>query len=158
MLSFLLFCAVCFVVWVFSAGKRYREEYSQATEGWRVGTSRSVEVTLVQGDKHDLACDSDQDYWGLRCSGQRDLGETGPDAQTLQPFNTVGHQLFLGAGLWSSLGPDKPLPTGRFSVVCNYNIKGVVKSARIRFSPTARFTRLGTSVTAGTLTDCMVPR
>jgi hypothetical protein len=56
------------------------------------------------------------------------------------------------------LDPKQPLPEARFSVVCNYHIKGVVKSARIRFSPTARFTRLTTSITAGTLTDCMVPR
>jgi hypothetical protein len=158
MLSFVLFCAVCFVVWVFAAGEHYREQYAQATEGWRVGTTRGVEVTLVKQDKHGLACDSDREFWGLRCGGQQDAGETGPGPKTLQPFNTVGNQLFLAAGLWSSPDLQKSLPEGRFTVVCNYHIKGVVKSARIRFSTVAPFVPLATTVTAGTLTDCMVPR
>ena len=158
MLSFLLFCAVCFVVWVFSAGKKYREEHAQATEGWRVGTSRRVEVTLVKRDKQNLACESDQDLWGLSCSGPRELGATGPDPRTLQPLNTVRNELFLGAGLWSSLERDASLPERRFTAVCNYHIKGIVKSARIRFSAAAPFTPLAATVTAGTLTDCMVPR
>jgi hypothetical protein len=158
MLSFLLFCAVCLVVWVYSAGKRYRDEHAQATEGWRVGTSRRVEVTLVKADKYDLACDADQDFWGLHCSGQRDLRATGPGPRTLQPLNTVGNQLFLGAGLWSSLELEKSLPDRRFTVVCNYHIKGIVKSAGIRFSAAAPFAPLAATVTAGTLTDCMVPR
>ena len=160
LLSFLLFCAICFAVWVFSAGKRYREEYAQATEGWRVGTSRRVEITLVKEDRQRLACASDQDFWGLRCGGQRDgRSNADPDSLTLQPFNTVANELFLGAGLWNALDLRKrPLPAKRFTVVCNYHIKGIVKSARVRFSPTTPFAPLERTVTVGTLTDCLVPR
>ena len=46
LLSFVFVLIIGLGVWVFSAGKRYREEYAQATEGWRVGNSRMVELTL----------------------------------------------------------------------------------------------------------------
>jgi hypothetical protein len=76
----------------------------------------------------------------------------------LQPFNTVDSVLLLGAGLWAAPDLKQSLPPSRFSVVCNYNIKGVVRSARVRFDPGGRFIPLSRTVTAGTLTECMVPR
>ena len=158
LLSFVAFCLIWFGVWVVSAGKRYREEYAQLTEGWRVGTTRMVEVTLVKADKYRLACDASQDLWGLHCGGDRDLHKTGFEPNMLQPYNTVGNKLFLGAGLWNSPALQEPLPEGRFTVVCNYNIKGVAKSVRVRFAPTGSFVALGKTVTAGTLTECVIPK
>lgn len=158
MLSFVVFFLICFAVWVVSATKRYREEYAQVTEGWRVGTSRMIEITLVEDDKYGLACASDQVFWGLQCAGNRDLRGTGPEPHILQPYNTTSSQLFLGAGLWSSPDLKEPLPRGRFTVVCNYQIKGVARSPAIRFGQRGAFSPLRKTVTVGTLTECMIPR
>lgn len=159
LLSFLSFCVIVFGVWVVSAGKRYREEYAQATPSWHVGSTRTVEVTVVTEDRLNLACAADSEIAGLRCGYRRDSQEAGPfDPQTLQPYNTVGNELLLGSGLWSSLDAEQSLPQSRFTVVCTYNIKGVMKSARIRFHQTAPFSPLRKTVTVGTLTDCKIPQ
>ena len=158
MLSFLAFCLICFGVWVVSAGTQYREEYAQLTEGWRVGSVRSIEVTLVKEDKQNLACASAQELWGLRCAGAGQPGQTNPDPLTLQPYNTIGNQLFLGAGLWNSPDLREPLPPARFTVICNYHIKGVAKGIRVRFAHAGPFVPLGKTVMVGTLTDCVIPR
>jgi hypothetical protein len=162
LLSFLSLFVIGFGVWVVSAGKRYREEYAQATEGWRVGSTRAVELTLVKDDKRNLACASDQAIEELHCGYRRDLQEAGPlspdDPHILHPYNTVGNELLLGAGLWASSDLKEPLPQRRFTVSCNYHIKGVMKSASIRFAPTAAFAPTGKTVTVGTLTDCTLPQ
>jgi len=164
LLSFLSFCLIVFGVWVVSAGKRYREEYAQGqgTEGWSVGSTQSVQLTLVREDKNNLACASDQVVAGLRCAYRSDrsaAGASGPDdPQILQPYNTVGSELLLGAGLWLASDLKKPLPATRFTVMCNYHIQGVAKSAAIRFDPAAPFVAAGKSLTAGTLSDCTLPQ
>jgi hypothetical protein len=151
-----------FGVWLVSGTKRYREEYAQSMEGWRVGTTRMVELTLVKDDKTHLGCASDQEIAGLRCGHRRNKSEAVPagaaDPRVLQPFNTVGNELLLGAGLWNSPDLKGALPSSRFSVICNYTIKGVVKSVSIRFNPTAAFAPVGKTVTAGTLSECVLPR
>jgi hypothetical protein len=161
-LSFLSFVLIVFGVWVISAGRRYREEYAQTMEGWRVGSTRAVEITLVKDDKRNLSCASDQVIAGLQCGYRGESHEAGPlspdSPQILRPYNTVGNDLFLGAGLWNSPDLKEPLPERRFTVVCNYHIEGVVKSAMIRFTPAASFGPVGRTVTVGTLTDCMIPR
>ena len=161
-LSFLFFCAIAFGVWVVSAGKRYRAEYAQATEGWHVGGSRMVELTLLRSDRQDLACASDVVVAGLHCGHRGDLREAGPrssdDANVLQPYNTIQHELLLAAGLWTSPALRDPLPEGRFSAVCNFHMTGVMKSASIRFGASAPFGPIGKTVAVGNLTDCMIPR
>jgi hypothetical protein len=164
LLSFLSFCLIAFGVWVVSAGKRYREEYAQGqgTEGWSVGSTQSVELTLVRDDRRNLACASDQVTAGLHCAYRRDLHQAGSAApdnpQILQPYNTVGNELLLGAGLWTASDLKKPLPAARFTVVCNYHIEGVVKSASVRFDPAAPFSPAGKAVTVGALSDCALSR
>ncbi len=164
LLSFLAFVGIAFGVWVVSAGKRYRQEYAQGqgTEGWTVGSTQSVELTLVREDKRNLACASEQSIAGLHCAYRGDrsaAGTAGPDdPQILQPYNTVGSELLLGAGLWASADMKKPLPAARFTVSCNYHIEGVAKSASIRFDPAAPFTPAGKSLTGGTLSDCTLSR
>jgi hypothetical protein len=160
LLSFLSFWLIVFGVWVLSAGKRYREEYAQGqgTEGWSVGSTQSVQLTLVREDKRNLACASDESVAGLHCSHRRDAslaGSSGPDdPQILQPYNTVGNELLLGAGLWSAAEMKRPLPAARFTVACTYHIEGVAKSASIRFDAAAPFIPAGKRVTVGTLSDC----
>ena len=164
LLSFVSFCLIVFGVWVVTAGKRYREEYAQGqgTEGWSVGSTQAVQLTLVREDKGNLACASDQVIAGLHCAYRRDrsaAGADGPDdPHVLQPYNTVGSELLLGAGLWTAADLKKPLPPTRFTVVCNYHVEGVVKSASIRFDPAAPFAPAGRSLTAGTLSDCTLPQ
>jgi hypothetical protein len=160
--SFLALFVIGFGVWLVSATKSYREEYAQATEGWRVGSSRVVELTVIKEDATNLACASDQEFAGVRCGYRRDKREAGsvsPDnRQMLQPYNTVNNELLLGAGLWSSPALKGPLPGSRFSVICNYNIKGVVKTVAIRFNPKATFAPVGKTVTAGTFSECQLPK
>ncbi len=162
LLTFLTVFAIGFGIWLFSAGTRYRAEHAQATEGWQVGATRMLEITLVQNDKTGLSCASDQVIDGLRCghsSDARPIG-SGPanDPKVLQPYNTTKNELFLGAGLWSSPDLTGPLPLRRFSVVCNYNMKGVMNSGSIRFADSAPFSPLQKTVMVGTLTDCVIPR
>lgn len=154
-LSLASFCAIVFGVWLVSAGKGYRQEYAQINDGWRLGSVRMVELTVVKEDKRNLGCAASHEVAGLHCGGER---EDGSDPRVLQPYNTVANQLLLGAGLWTSLDRDGALPEGRFTVVCNYTIKGVLKSAGIRFAPTATFGPLDKTITAGTLTECSIPR
>ena len=160
-LSLASFCLILFGVWLFSAGKRYREEYAQITEGWRVGSTRAVELTLVRTDRQNLACASDVNVGGLHCGFRRDLGAVAAspeDPRVLQPYNTVGNELLLGAGLWTSADMKGPLPAARFTVVCNYHIEGLTRSAAIRFAVGAPFAPVGNTVTLGSLTDCVLPR
>jgi hypothetical protein len=159
--SFLAFCLIGFGVWLVSAGKRYRENYTQTVDGWRIGATRMVELTLVSDDKRDLACASDQVIAGLHCGYRSDLREAGPsspaDRKILQPFNTIKNELLLGAGLWSSSALKEPLPRDRFTVVCNYHVEGVMKSGSTRFAIDGSFAPLGKIVTVGPLTDCVMP-
>jgi len=161
LVSFLSFVLIGFAVWAISGTRRYRSEYAEATLGWRVGTTRAVEITLVQDDKTNLACASDQVIAGLRCGHGTDqrpvTGLSADQPGLLQPYNTAAGELFLGADLWTAPDLKPPLPAGRFSAFCNFNIKGVMR-APIRFDPTAAFGQPGRTVTAGTLTDCTVPR
>ncbi|HXJ20510.1 MAG TPA: hypothetical protein VMT03_09775 [Polyangia bacterium] len=160
-LSLLSFCLILFGVWLVSAGKRYRQEYSQVTAGWQVGATRVVELTLVRADKLSLACASDVSVAGLHCGFRRDFGAVAAspdDPLVLQPYNTTGGELLLGAGLWTSPDLKGTLPTARFTVVCNYHIEGLTSSTAVRFGFGAPFSRIGTTATMGRLTDCVLPR
>lgn len=162
LLSFLAFVLIASGVWIVSGAKRYREEYAASTQGWRVGSTVNVELTLIREDKTKLACASEHTVAGLRCGydqKQTPIGALSADKpELLQPYATVGGELLLGAGLWTNSDMKQTLPATRFSVVCNYNVKGLMRSARIRFDPTSPFNPLGRAVTVGTLTDCQLPR
>jgi hypothetical protein len=160
-LSLASFCVIVFGVWLVSAGKRYREEYAQVTQGWHVGSTRVVELTLVRADKGSLACASDASVGGLHCGFRRDFGAVAAspdDPRVLQPFNTTNEELLLGAGLWTSPDLRGALPDGRFSVVCKYHIEGLTSSAAVRFGAGAPFSPVGKTVTMGSLTECVLPR
>lgn len=162
LLSFVSFFAIGFGVWLVAAVHDYREEYAQATEAWRVGSIRTVQITLVKDDKHDLACASDEVIGELRCGHGRDLRPVGSssadDPKILQPFNTTQHELFLGAGLWTSSDLKGSLPQTRFVVSCTYHVDGVMKSVSARFGIKRPFAPLRKTVTAGALTDCVLPQ
>jgi hypothetical protein len=158
--SFVSFFVICLGVWLVTAGKRYREEYSQYVDGFRLGATRMVELTLVASDKRGLACASDKVVEGLRCghkSDSRAVGAAPDDPTLLQPYFTTSKELLFGAGLWLAPVLEEPLPGGRFTVVCNFHVTGVTRSAAIRFAPDAPFGSIGAVVPVGTLTDCVFP-
>jgi len=162
LLSFVWLFAIGFGVWLFTAGRRYREEYAQATQDWHVGGVRMVELTLVKNDRRNLACASDQTIAGLHCGYRGALmpadSASADDPHVLQPYNTTQNELLLGAGLWTSPGLKEPLPEKRFTAVCNFHIEGVMKSASTRFDVNGSFMPLGKTVAAGAFTDCVLPQ
>ena len=156
------FLCIAIAVWLVFAWTGYKDKYSQQTEGWRLGATRMLEITLVKEDKKNLACASDREFGGVRCGYNGRAEARGPtpeqDAHVLQPYNTVKNELFLAAGLWQSPALKEPLPKERFTVVCNYHVAGVLKAVSLRWSPTGNFNPVDQSVTVGTLSDCVIPQ
>ena len=140
----------------------YAHKYAQVTEGWHLGETKLIEVTVVREDKGRLACSSDVTIEGLHCAyhsnGQPFDAHTQDDSQVLSPFNTIKNELFLGAGLWTSPALPRSLPTERFTVACNYKVLGVIKSVSLRWSVNGSFDPVKQSVTVGSLTDCVTPK
>jgi hypothetical protein len=163
-LSVLSLVLIGFGVWLVFAGTRYREEYAQTTEAWRVGSVRTLEISLGPPDMTNLACASDHEVAGLHCAYRANLAPAGAispnDPMLLQPYNTVNNELFLGAGLWNSLDvrSKDDLPKQRFTAVCSYEMRGVVKSVAVRFSGRDPLRPHGRTAAAGILTDCTIPR
>lgn len=163
-LLYTVFALLCFGValWLVFAWAGYKEKYSQANDGWRLGSTKMLEITLIREDKRNLACASDRSFGEIRCAHARDgrfLGTNPADSPNiLQPFNTVKNELFLAAGLWQSPVLKEPLPTERFTVVCNYHVVGVLKAVALRWSPTGTFGPVDQSVPAGRLSDCVIPQ
>jgi hypothetical protein len=153
---------IVFVLFIVYSWSGYSDKYAQVTEGWSIGNTKLIEITLVRDDKDGLACASNLDFGGVRCgyaANGAPLGDKGPaPSQLLQPFNTVKNELFVGAGLWDSKGLPKTLPTERFTVVCNYRVVGVAKSMSLRWGQKASFDPLKHSVAVGTLSDCVIPQ
>lgn len=157
------FVIIISVLGVFFAWTGYSNRYAQVTEGWHIGQSKLIEVTVVQEDKGRLACASDvilEDnvHCGFRANGQPFEASTQEDSHVLSPYNTVKNELFLAAGLWTSPALRGRLPNERFTVACNYKITGVLKSVGLRWSANASFEPVKQSVTVGTLTDCVIPK
>jgi hypothetical protein len=150
------------VLWLLFAWSGYKEKYSQLTEGWHLGGTKMVEITLVREDKKNLACASDKTFGdthcGYRASGQPFGANAEVDAHTLQPYNTIKNELFLGAGLWASPALHGILPAERFTVVCNFRVVGVAKSIALRWAPTGSFNPVDQSAAIGTLSDCVIPQ
>jgi hypothetical protein len=149
-------------LWLVFKWSGYGDRYAQLTDGWRLGGTRLIEITLIPQDKDNLACASDLVVEGLHCgyrANRQPFDPKGPDeAHTLRPYNTTASELFLGAGLWDLPALRGQLPRDRFSVACNYTVVGVAKSVALRWSPTGPFDPLKPTVTVGRLTDCVIPQ
>lgn len=138
---------------------RYRATYAAVDSGFLVGEARLVELTLVRADMRNLACASDVAIGSLRCGfdgSQRPVSAL-PEKERLRPYNTVRNELLLVAGLWSVLAAPEALPKARFTVVCEYHVTGVLKSAALRWEPAGRFAPLDRSVPVGFVTQCQIP-
>jgi hypothetical protein len=156
------FLCMGIALWLVFSWTGYKDRYSQQTEGWRLGSTRMIEVTLIREDKKNLACASDRAFDDIHCGFHANSQPWGPgpeqDGNALQPYNTIKNELFLAAGLWTSPVLQGELPTSRFTVVCNYHIKGVLKNVSLRWSATGNFSPVDQSVTIGNLTDCVIPQ
>ena len=140
----------------------YSNRYAQVTEGWHLGQTKLIEITVVREDKDRLACSSDVMIEDIHCgyhmNGKPYEQHTQDDSHVISPFNTVKNELFLGAGLWTSLAERGPVPNERFTAACNYKIQGVLKSVGLRWQATASFDPVKQSVTVGTLSNCVIPK
>lgn len=150
---------IMFVVWILFSWSGYSDKYAQVTEGWSLGSTKMLEITIVKDDKDGLACSSDLNFDGVRCAFSGNAAPSGVDlSKMLQPFNTVKNELFIASGLWTSKGLPNPLPAERFTVVCNYRVVGVSKNMSLRWGQKAAFDPLKHSVAIGTLSDCVIPQ
>lgn len=159
---FSLFTIVMIVGLVF-AWTGYSNRYAQVTEGWHIGQTKLVEVTVVREDKDRLACASDVLIEDIHCGWHANStpfdAHTQNDSHVISPYNTVKNELFLAAGLWTSLAASqKQIPTERFTAACNLNIQGVLKSVSLRWQATASFDPVKQSVAVGTLSNCVIPK
>jgi hypothetical protein len=151
------------VLWLVYAWSGYSTKYSQATDSWKLNSTKMIEITVVREDRDNLSCASDVTVGGLHCGFHANQqpwgGDISSDSQVLQPFNTVANELFLGAGLWASPRLPKNLPNVRFTVMCNYKVFGAAKSMSLRWAlpPKGSFDPLKTSVAVGSLSDCVIP-
>jgi len=149
-------------LWLVLAWSGYKEKYSQQTEGWHLGATKMLEITLIREDKKNLACASDKVFEGVHCGFHHDGTPWGTkpddDPNVLQPFNTVKNELFLAAGLWQAPILLGELPKDRFTVVCNYKVTGVLKAVSLRWSPTGNFNPVDQSVAVGTVSGCVIPQ
>jgi hypothetical protein len=156
------FLCIGLSLWLVFSWTGYKNRYSQQVEGWHLGATKMIEVTLIREDKKNLACASDRSFDGIHCGFRSDHQPWGPgpeqDINTLQPFNTVKNELFLASGLWLAPALPRELPESRFTVVCNYHVKGVLKSVSLRWSPTGNFSPVDQSLAVGALTDCVIPQ
>jgi len=151
------------VLWLILTLTGYGKRYEHARDGWAMGATASVEITLVREDRDKLACASNLVLDGLHCAYRADGKEFAPkpadDSLVLRPYYTADQQLLLGAGLWSSPGMRGPLPDKRFTVVCNYHVVRAVTSVTLRWAPDQGFGPLpkGGSPPVGSLSDCVIP-
>jgi hypothetical protein len=160
--TFLMLFMVSFIVWAIFSWTGYGQRYAPHADGWYKGGTRSIEVTLVREDMQNLACASDVAFEGMHCAfraNQKPFDLQGAeDRLLLRPYYTVDQVLFLGAGLWNSLGMTGQLPKERFSIVCNYHMVGSLKSASLRWQATGPFAPAKDAVPVGLLTECVIPQ
>ncbi|MGC4094314.1 MAG: hypothetical protein QM756_41675 [Polyangiaceae bacterium] len=125
---------------------------------FRLGDTQSIEITLVREDERNLACASDVIQHDLGCGFDASKRPRSIDeSRTLRPYNTVKGQLFLGAGLWSSLGRSGALPPARFTAVCDFHVTSMLRSALLRWAPNGSFDPLDRTVAVGALSNCVIP-
>ncbi len=162
-----------FGVWLLLAGSAYRRQYSGTGVAWHRGAQNFIEITLVREDHTNLACAADATMQGLHCgfpaavsaatcaapstATAGDDDGAADDERLLRPYNTVNGELFLGAGLWSSLARHGPLPAGRFTVTCDFEIVGALRSVTLRWTRNGSFAANDRSLAAGVLRDCAIP-
>jgi len=150
-------------VWLLLARSAHQHvEYSASGTVWHRGARNFVEITLIREDRSNLACAADAAIGGVHCGFGADrqphrLNAGSDDPQVLRPYSTVNNDLLLGAGLWDSPAMRGPLPAQRFTVVCDYDILGALRTVALRWSPSGKFAPADRSFPVGMLRDCSIP-
>jgi len=128
---------------------------------WKVGETTQVEITLVSGDRADVACASTAEVAGKHCAFEApgkawSRGSSADDKTLLRPYTTVDQVNLTAAGLWSepALAPDK-LPTKRFTVKCTYEVEGTLDKLGVRWRDGEQFFP-NSEWYAGSVSDCKV--
>ncbi|MGE5788857.1 MAG: hypothetical protein ACM3ZE_29985 [Myxococcales bacterium] len=160
--TLVVFYTIGIALWLIFAWSGYNTKYSQATDSWKLNSTKMIEITLIAEDKTNLACASDVSVEGLHCGydarHNKRPGEVDTDPTILQPYNTVANELFMGAGLWTAPVLKGQLPGQRFTVMCNYKVMGAAKNVSLRWAAKGGFDPVKTSVAVGALTDCVIPQ
>jgi hypothetical protein len=156
----LVLFVIGFGVFVANHWSKYDKYSGQTEQGWHKGSKQMVEITLVRDDKNKLDCASNIAIEGLGCAfdANSQARPQQPKDKTLHPYCNIKNDVLLAAGLWDSPGLPKELPSERFTVVCNYNVVGVVKTVSLRWNSTDKFDPAKQSLPVGTLTDCVIPQ
>jgi hypothetical protein len=153
----LLIC-IGFALWVIFKWSGYSDGYTQRMDGWRLGGTHLVELTVVAEDRARLACASDGHFGPIRCGfNARKKARKTPEQELLSPYSTTDGKLLLAAGLWTSKALQE-LPRKRVTVVCNFHVVGVLKSVRLRWKDKGPFERVRHGLVSGTLEDCAIPQ
>jgi len=149
-------------VWMIFSWAKYDKTAAQTEQGWHKGTKQIIELTLVREDRDRLSCASNLTLeGGLNCgydATSQPRVPTPDPAHLLQPYCNTKNEVLLGAGLWDSPSLRGALPTERFTVACNFDIVGVIKSVSTRWETNGRFDPAKQALPAGTLTDCVIPQ
>jgi hypothetical protein len=156
----LVLFVIGFGVFVANHWSKYDKYSGQTEQGWHKGSKQMVEITLVRDDKNKLDCASNIAIEGLGCAfdANSQARPQQPKDKTLHPYCNIKNDVLLAAGLWDSPGLPKELPAERFTVVCNYNVVGVVKTVSLRWNTNDKFDPAKQSLPIGTLTDCVIPQ
>jgi hypothetical protein len=151
-----------FATWLVLSWTTYRRQYSATGVAWHRGARNFIEITVVPEDRENLACAADAVLDGLHCGFGADhrphrLNSGDGRSQVLSPYNTVSGELFLAAGLWDSPALAAGLPKRRFTVMCDLDIVGGLRTVALRWTTTATFEPIDRSLAVGTLRDCILP-
>ena len=85
----------------------------------------------------------------LGTDGRANPRDDSDEAHLLRPYNTVNGEFFLGAGLWDSLAQHGRLPAGRFTVTCDFEIVGALRSVALRWTRNGSFDANDRNLAAG---------
>lgn len=127
-----------------------------------LGKAQTIEVTLVAGDRDNLACGSATVLDGLRCSSDGE-GKRWPDAakgnsgpSTLQPYTTTDRKSVLAAGVWDDPALEKSkLPKTRFRARCDFAPVGEVAAPKVRWTK-GQFKDSAGTWRAGRASNCKI--
>ena len=130
---------------------------------WKVGQEVPVEITIVAGDRTNLACAATDEVTGKHCAFEASAkawskGPSTDDKAVLKPYTTTDRHNFVAAGLWSDPALTAPLPAGRFSVKCTFVVEGTLKTVSVRWAPAGPWSEPLTDWYAGSIKGCTLVR
>lgn len=133
-----------------------------ASTSWAVGSEQSIDITLVQQDKVNLACASADEVAGKHCQFEAQnkpwsKGGPGDDKVQLKPYRLAGsNDPVLVAGLWSQPALGTGLPNDRFTAKCKLKVEGKVKKPAVRWNPSDPWFDEPFDWPAGSVSDCKI--